>query len=648
MSTSSRVPDHCRPFALSHKSDEDFTTECDHQHDLRCDRCDLIPSVFDEVELALKDSALALSSEDKKEMEYVICESKKNIEAWKAHLLRAINQDEARLNLLQGLNPASVLVVLDWAMKFLPRKYRESQSDWFGKRGISWHIAVAMTKREGLLEIMTFVHVFQSCSQDSHTVLAIIDDVVGQLKAERPEINQVCLRQDNAGCYHNAFNLLAMKELAKKYQVAFRVDFSDPQGGKGSCDRRAATIKNHVKAYLNSGNDVETASQMKRAIESGTGIQGVRVMLCDPPTVPKSEPLKWDGVSFINNISYSNDGIIVWQEYNIGEGKFIKWSEFNLPRKIFTPRIKVIEDATSRKATFTEVKARKRPAAEHLSSGSQAEKADNSSSDNEETAQETKLFQCPDDGCVKSFQRFSSLQRHLDVGKHKFVLERETLLDKAMLSYATKLVQGNAGLENQPRDEPGTSRILEYTDSPSKGWALKSSAVQRKRFNESQKQYLTKLFNLGEQTGYKVDANNVSQSMRKARNIDGSLMFDTSDYLTGKQITSFFSRLARKRRAVRVDDSEEEDEEEAKLHEECIEDLSRNIINEIGLVHPIMFDSHNLCKLASSSKLTKFSMSMLQDICNLYELDTSSIIAKRKKPYIDLILDLIGNCTCQR
>ena len=95
----------------------------------------------------------------------------------------------------------------------------------------------------------------------------------------------------------------------------------------------------------------------------------------------------------------------------------------------------------------------------------------------------------------------------------------------AVICPATKLVQGNVGLENQPRDEPGTSRILEYTDSPSKGWALKSSAVQRKRFNESQKQYLTKLFDVGEQTGHKVDANNVSQSMRKARNIDGSLMF---------------------------------------------------------------------------------------------------------------------------
>lgn len=51
--------------------------------------------------------------------------------------------------------------------------------------------------------------------------------------------------------------------------------------------------------------------EIKRAIESGTGILGVRVMIRYLPTVPKSEPLKWDSVSFINDISCSNDGIRV-------------------------------------------------------------------------------------------------------------------------------------------------------------------------------------------------------------------------------------------------------------------------------------------------------------------------------------------------
>ena len=100
---------------------------------------------------------------------------------------------------------------------------------------------------------------------------------------------------------------------------------------------------------------------MKRTTESDNGIPGVRVTLCDPPTVPKSEPFKCDGLSFINNISYTAtiDGIRVWQEYNIGKARFIKWSEFNLPREISTSQImKVTEDNTSPKATFTKVKAR--------------------------------------------------------------------------------------------------------------------------------------------------------------------------------------------------------------------------------------------------------------------------------------------------
>ena len=91
-----------------------------------------------------------------------------------------------------------------------------------------------------------------------------------------------------------------MKEIAKKHKVQLRVDFSDPQGGKGSCDRQAATIKNHVKAYVNSGNDVESAEQMQTAIESSNGVSGVRAVLCDLPSIPKSEPLKWDGD--INNM----------------------------------------------------------------------------------------------------------------------------------------------------------------------------------------------------------------------------------------------------------------------------------------------------------------------------------------------------------
>ena len=30
---------------------------------------------------------------------------------------------------------------MDWAMKFLQLRYREKQSDWYGNRGLSWHVS---------------------------------------------------------------------------------------------------------------------------------------------------------------------------------------------------------------------------------------------------------------------------------------------------------------------------------------------------------------------------------------------------------------------------------------------------------------------------------------------------------------------------
>ena len=63
------------------------------------------------------------------ELTFVTNQAKQAIPAWKAHLLRNVNQDEARTHALVMLDETSLLLVEDWAMKFLPRKYRESQTD---------------------------------------------------------------------------------------------------------------------------------------------------------------------------------------------------------------------------------------------------------------------------------------------------------------------------------------------------------------------------------------------------------------------------------------------------------------------------------------------------------------------------------------
>ena len=86
------------------------------------------------------------NEDDRDEAFYLYRNAALAIRAWKCHLLRTVRQDQARFDALDLLDEQSVLLVNDWAMKFIPQKYRESQADWFGKRGISWHISVAYRK----------------------------------------------------------------------------------------------------------------------------------------------------------------------------------------------------------------------------------------------------------------------------------------------------------------------------------------------------------------------------------------------------------------------------------------------------------------------------------------------------------------------
>ena len=51
--------------------------------------------------------------EDKEEMKFVMAQCKKNMNAWKSHILRYINQDGARLCIIKALDNTSVVVVLD-------------------------------------------------------------------------------------------------------------------------------------------------------------------------------------------------------------------------------------------------------------------------------------------------------------------------------------------------------------------------------------------------------------------------------------------------------------------------------------------------------------------------------------------------------
>ena len=108
-------------------------------------------------------------------------------------------------------------------------------------------------------------------------------DVIKQLKTIMPGLNTVSYRQNNAGCYHCGPTIVCASVIGAELGVAvMQLDFSDPQCGKGACDRKAATIKAHMLTHLIAGHDIETPAQMCEAMLSSDGVQSVSVTLCFP------------------------------------------------------------------------------------------------------------------------------------------------------------------------------------------------------------------------------------------------------------------------------------------------------------------------------------------------------------------------------
>jgi len=108
-----------------------------------------------------------------------------------------------------------------------------------------------------------------------------------------------------------------------------------------------------------------------------------------------------------------------------------------------------------------------------------------SKTDEEIAVDETAAFACPQDGCMRVFQRHSALEKHLSSEKCTKSLERRPLLDLAKIAYKSALEEGvgtmptlqpvpgserrtdccirKDGLSSQPRRPTGLMRSRRHT-----------------------------------------------------------------------------------------------------------------------------------------------------------------------------------------
>ncbi|XP_078352413.1 uncharacterized protein LOC144637144 [Oculina patagonica] len=123
------------------------------------------------------------------------------------------------------------------------------------------------------------------------------------------------------------------------------------------------------------------------------------------------------------------------------------------------------------------------------------------------------LLGCPNEGCVKMYQRHSSVEKHFLFGHCKMVAEKETLYDIAMKKYHALLADGTSEAVSATPDQGHT---FESASPLPEGWTLKTTK-EATHFNDAQKSYLEEKFNLGQATGQKQDPNVVARDMRFAR-----------------------------------------------------------------------------------------------------------------------------------
>ena len=633
----SACPDHCRVFALSDAKDADYQTLCNHEHDHACRDCDSLKEVIQEIQRSISECSSKINDKEKEDdLRYEADIAEVKIKEWKAHIMRAQNQEQSKQNILLSLQQNEVFVILDWAMKFTQMKFREKQSEWFGKRGINWHICCVISRKEDKLEVTSYAHLFNSCTQDWFSVLSIIENLLSIIKKSNLGITKAYLRSDEAGCYHNSSLIASLRDIGDRQGIEIvRYDHSEPQHGKDLCDRILCPMKAAIRRYCNEGHDIVTAHDMQVALDKRP-VQGTTAaVFCVSEEKETLKMKKIANYSSLHNFEFTPDGLRVWKAYNIGTGKLISWGSIILYPQEATG---LVEEKpffpTSTREMYRKTNQQKKDAEDEDS------------------------IECPNPQCMAEFHSRSELEAHLNVIGHHSPAEqvRRGLYDTLRIDWVRRFQNISLDGKRQTRHESEVESATAPEDGLLKmGWALHKPRGGQTRFSHKVRAYLQKKFEVGLGRGRKEEPSQVANDMRKARNADGTRMFGRTEWLSKLQIQGFFSRMSAKRKQSTLKEfsTDEEDdeiddaaaEEYACQNDEQLEkETSEAVVEAIGVRHPLMYDVFNLCEMANENKLSSFKCKMLKEICKHFEIPFNT--RNSKSELLQKITEMVAECSC--
>ena len=197
-----------------------------------------------------------------------------------------------------------------------------------------------------------------------------------------------------------------------------------------------------MRRFINEGNDIKSASDIRSAFDSYGGVKGCQSAearnqeSCQTMTTKHS----MTGIQYLNNFSFESTGLRVWKGYGVGPGKLITQAQL---KRLGTPQeptgliiLKPFDEPKQQRfrAITAVVVGQRGSAGDTLQATVTENQPDPSLL--QVTKEPEVQFPCPDEGCIKTYQSCQSLQKHLDIGKHLVELERESTYDTIKKKWA--------------------------------------------------------------------------------------------------------------------------------------------------------------------------------------------------------------------
>ncbi|CAB5141873.1 unnamed protein product [Rhizophagus irregularis] len=207
----------------------------------KCVECNEIFNLFEELRLLLGD-----------EQQETLREFQEMLEYYLAHLTRkGYLNSQFNANLLQ-LNNDGILIVVDYKMRILPKRIRETKQDFYAKRGWALHTVLVYSKNQesNELEIQAFDHWSNDNRQDAWFTASSFDAVFTLLD---PKPKWVIVMSDNGPHYHCSETMALV------------------QNGQNGI---ILNISHAIKKYVRLGFDLTTGEDIEKALDglSGTAI----------------------------------------------------------------------------------------------------------------------------------------------------------------------------------------------------------------------------------------------------------------------------------------------------------------------------------------------------------------------------------------